>query len=170
MLCQSIFSVLHWCLRKMPFWFAECADGTQIVICVLQTSSSLQGIITSCMCLVHSWNIMVAQEKKAFGTFYQHAIHPEGKISTFFSITLFIFYQHPYRYIVPVTKCTDKVRGKKKILHFFSDFLIFSFWSWIKFTRTEGIMRNKAVCMGLSVLSVPQKYQKGAKEFFNGVF
>lgn len=68
----------------MPLRVAECADGTQIVIYVLQTISSLQGIITSWRHLVHSCNIMMAQEKKAFGIFCQDAIHPEIEISFFF--------------------------------------------------------------------------------------
>lgn len=89
----------------MPLRFAECADGAQILIYVLQTISSLQGIITSCMPLLQSWNIMVAQEKRAFCTFCQNESilklkSAKSALFFFFKNTLFIFYQlQPSRYI-----------------------------------------------------------------------
>lgn len=72
----------------MPLRFAECADGAQILIYVLQTISSLQGIITSFMPLLQSWNIMVAQEKRAFCTFCQNESILKLKSALFF---LFFF-------------------------------------------------------------------------------
>lgn len=71
-----------------------------------------------------------SREKRFWYVFFRiQSILKLKSVFFFCKITLFIFYQQqPSRYILPVSKCTDKVRETKKFTCiFFSDSLTFSF-------------------------------------------
>lgn len=143
--------------------FAECADRTQIVIHILWTLSSLQGIITSCMHFVHSGG---SREKSLWSKFFQDIIHPEFKISiSFLRITLF-----SVNNILPDIFCQSlniQIRCERQHPPIFP----VSSWSPHPKVRSnsqelKGIMRNKTTCMSLPVLYFPGIHQKDVNSIF----